>query len=115
LCSDFPSEIDKVALKKNVSDMDYLKSMKASQPEKKKKKKEPKNVLLHCVKLSNLPFKSKKKDVKVFLKPLKPKSIRVPPKIHGIAYVGFASDDERKAALKKSKSFLKDKQVSGTF
>lgn len=103
---------DKVAMKKSVSDLDYLKSIKATEKDTKKKQpKEPKNVTYYCIKLSNLPFKSKKRDVKMFLKPLKAKSIRVPTKIHGIAYAGFATEDERKIALKKSKSFLKDKQV----
>ncbi len=105
---------DKVAMKKSVSDLDYLKSIKSAEKETKKKPKEPKepkNVTYYCIKLSNLPFKSKKKDVKMFLKPLKAKSIRVPTKIHGIAYAGFATEDERKNALKKNKRFLKDKQV----
>jgi RNA recognition motif-containing protein len=107
-----PSEVvDKVAMKKSVSDLDYLKSIKATEKDTKKKPKEPKNVSYYCIKLSNLPFKAKKKDVKMFLKPIKAKSIRVPTKIHGIAYAGFATEDDRKSALKKNKSFLKDKQV----
>ncbi len=31
--------------------------------------------------------------------------------IKGIAYAGFATEEERKTALKKSKSFIGDKQV----
>ena len=39
----------------------------------KKPKKEPKNETYFTVKLSGLPYKVKKKDVKLFFKPLKPK------------------------------------------
>jgi multiple RNA-binding domain-containing protein 1 len=106
--SESDGEPEKVALKETVSDLDYLKSMtvKKDQTEneedaetdaetdeetekkgaetkeqKEKKKKEPKNEKYFDVKLSNLPFKTKKKEVKNFLKPLKPKSIRVPTKV----------------------------------
>ena len=88
---------------KAMSDLEYLKS--------KTVKKEAKNVDLITLKLSNLPFKTKKKDVKAFLKPLKPQSIRVPMKISGIAFVGFKDENEAKKCLSKSKSFLKGNQV----
>ena len=39
----------------------------------KKAKKEPKNETYFTVKLTGLPNKVKKKDVKLFFKPLKPK------------------------------------------
>jgi len=35
--------------------------------------------------------------------------------IHGIAYAGFATEQERKSALKKSKSFIGEKQVKQFF
>ena len=106
--------VEKVALKETVSDLDYLKSMtvKKDQAEneedeetdketekkgtetkeqKEKKKKEPKNEKYFDVKLSNLPFKTKKKDVKNFLKPLKPKSIRVPTKVFILFFINSLS------------------------
>ncbi len=92
---------EKAALKETISDLDYLKSIKVksdkqenddgelkkdkdpeTKEKKEKKKKEPKSEKYFDVKLSNLPFKTKKKDVKLFLQPLKPKSIRVPTKVH---------------------------------
>lgn len=63
------------------------------------------------VKLANLPYRLKKKHVKTFFAPLKPPSIRIPPKIHGIAYVGFSSEKERNLALNKHKSMFEGHQV----
>ena len=76
-----------------------------------KKVKEPKNEAYYTVKLSGLPFKAKKKDVKSFFGTIKPKSIRVPQKIKGIAYAGFATEKEWKNALNKNKSFLGSSQI----
>lgn len=47
----------------------------------------------------------KKKDVREFFSPLKPDSIRLPPKVKGVAYIGFASEKEFKKALDKHRSF----------
>jgi len=63
------------------------------------------------VKLTNLPYKFKKKQVKAFLHPLKPPSVRVPPKIHGIAYVGFKTEKEQNQALNKHKSLWEGHQI----
>jgi len=63
------------------------------------------------VKLCNLPYKFKKKHVKAFLAPLKPPSVRLPPKIHGIAYVGFLTEKERNQALNKHKSLHEGHQI----
>jgi len=108
---------DKVALKKGLSDLDYLKAKKAvSEGEKKEteeNKKEPKEKLnFFTVKLSGLPYKAKKKDVKQFLAPLKPKSLRIPPKVKCIAYAGFATEKEMKQALNKHKSFYSGHQIN---
>ena len=95
---------EKVALKETISDLDYLRALtvpsgdetqtekkdkdsKKSETKKEKTKKEPKNETYFDVKLSNLPFKTKKKDVKIFLKPLKPQSIRVPQKVNCTASI----------------------------
>lgn len=70
----------------------------------KEQKKQP--VKFFTVKVRGLAFNHKKKDLKQFFKPLKPKSIRVPQKIKGIAYVGFKTEKLMKQALGKHKSFL---------
>lgn len=58
------------------------------------------------VKIRGLGYKHAKKDIKQFFRPLKPVSIRIPPKIKGIAYVGFKTERDMKKALVKNKSFL---------
>ena len=88
------------------SDLAYLKSKKVAEVKSTKVKKE-----LHTVKLSGLPFKCKKKNLKEFFAPLKPASLRLPPKIKGIAFVGFLTEKEQKIALNKHKSFLGEHQV----
>lgn len=101
------SEEEETKNKEEISDLDYLKSKKKTE----KEKKEPKNEEYYTVKLSGLPYKIKKKDIKQFFKPLKPKSIRVPRKIGGIAYVGFANETDGKKSLAKSKTFIKGHQI----
>jgi len=61
---------------------------------------------LFTVKVRGLAFKHKKKDVKQFFDSLKPKSVRLCPKVKGMAYVGFNTEKEMKQALNKNKSFL---------
>lgn len=60
----------------------------------------------YTVKLRGLAYKQTKKHIKQFFRPIKPKSIRIPPKIKGIAYVGFKTEQAMKKALLKNKSFL---------
>jgi multiple RNA-binding domain-containing protein 1 len=47
----------------------------------------------------------KKKDIKEFFAPLKLDSIRLPPKVKGVAYIGFSSEKDMKKALNKHRSF----------
>lgn len=61
---------------------------------------------LLTVKVRGLGYNHKKKHIKQFFHPLVPKSIRVPQKIKGIAYVGFKTEKQLKQALNKNKSFL---------
>ena len=61
-----------MAKDETVSDLDYLKAKTVKEKDK-KAKKEPKNETYFTVKLTGLPNKVKKKDVKLFFKPLKPK------------------------------------------
>lgn len=63
-------------------------------------------VQFFTVKLRGLAYNHKKKDIKQFFRPLVPKSIRVPQKIKGIAFVGFKTEQQLKKALLKNKSFL---------
>ncbi|KAJ1531958.1 hypothetical protein ONE63_000596 [Megalurothrips usitatus] len=79
---------------------------KDSVPEKPVKKKE-----FFTVKIVGLPCKAKKKDVKVFMKPLNPASIRVPRNVTGFAYVGFKTEKELKQALVKNRSFIEGKRI----
>lgn len=53
-----------------------------------------------------MPYNCKKKDVKKFFSPLVPFTIRLPPKIKGIAYAGFKEERNMNKALLKNKSFL---------
>lgn len=60
----------------------------------------------YTVKMRGLAYKHMKKHIKQFFRPTKPKSIRIPRKIKGIAYVGFKTEQAMKKALLKNKSFL---------
>lgn len=44
--------------------------------------------------------------LKEFFKPLKLDSIRLPPKIKGVAYIGFKKKSDAEQCLIKNKSFL---------
>lgn len=63
-------------------------------------------VKLFMITLRNLPYKVKKRDLKELFRPLTPATIRIPPKVKGIAYVGFKTEKDMKRALAKNKSFL---------
>lgn len=58
------------------------------------------------VKVKGLPYSCKKKQIKDFFKPAKVASLRVPPKVKGIAYLGFKTEKEMKQALNRHKSFM---------
>lgn len=100
---------DEKLAQKNISDLDYMKLL-MKKTEKTKKVKE--KIDLFTIKLKGLPYVCKKKDIKLFLKPLKPQSIRVPQKVHGIAYAGFKDPKIFKKALLKDKSFIEGHQIS---
>ncbi|KAJ8890365.1 hypothetical protein PR048_009873 [Dryococelus australis] len=101
----------------DISDMEYLKyKMQASVEtddetsdvsERKKNVKQPKKwVEFYTVKVRGLPYTAKKKEIKQFFSPLRPKTIRIPPKMKGFAYVGFKTEKDMKRALIKNMSFL---------
>lgn len=93
-----------------ISDSDYMAALKG--------KKEPSTdsttidktthgpTKFYTVKMRGLGYNHKKKHIKKFFQPLKPKSIRVPQKIKGIAYVGFKSEWHMNQALNKDRTFL---------
>lgn len=97
---------------KNISDKEYMELLKNKSKSEKTtavtadtpKTHGPNNFF--TVKLKGLGYNHKKKDIKIFFKGIKPKSIRVPQKIKGIAFVGFKTLKQMNLALKKDKSFL---------
>ncbi|XP_053691377.1 probable RNA-binding protein 19 [Sabethes cyaneus] len=83
----------------------------AEEKQAEKKPKERKITNLFVVKIHNIPSSIKRQDLFRFFKPVKPYSIRIPPKQKGFAYVGYKTEGELKKALLKDKSFLGGKQV----
>ena len=71
-------------------------------------KNEPKTKLYN-IKIKNLPFKAKKKDIKELLNPLAPASIRFMENIKGVVFVGFKTEKEMRQAMVKNKTFLSKK------
>lgn len=115
--SESDSPDDKLA-NLEISDADYLKSLKnkKEQPKtetktKKAKKETEKNTDLLTIKIREIPFNTKRQDVIKFFKPVRPFSIRLPTRDHGFCYVGFKSEKEFKAAMLRNRSFLKGKQL----
>lgn len=101
-----------------ISDADYMKSlMQKKDPVADKTvkilakkvidQKEPKtpSIDLLTIKIRNIPFTTKRQDVLTFFKPIKPYSVRLPTKVHGICYVGFKNDVDFKKAMLKNRSF----------
>ena len=66
----------------------------------------PKEIHEFTVKMRGLPYKVKKRQIKEFFDPLKPLSLRLPPKVKGIAYVSFHSSQELSEAMVKHRGFL---------
>ncbi|XP_072949367.1 probable RNA-binding protein 19 [Epargyreus clarus] len=110
---------------KQISDLEYMKLLMKKvdgvTEEKQKTEEEdltPKKIRnrpLFYVKMTGLPFKCKKKDVKDFFRPLVPYSIRLPlgknKKLAGFCYVGFRTEKELKKALSKDKLFIGSHRV----
>ncbi|XP_066598497.1 probable RNA-binding protein 19 isoform X2 [Prorops nasuta] len=103
---------------KTLTDLEYMEELKKRQENSSSEiKSDMPKVLGHgpckffTVKIQGLGYNHKKKHVKHFFQPLKPKSIRLPPKIKGIAFVGFETELQMRKALLKNKSFLEGKQL----
>ena len=71
----------------------------------------PKELHEFTVKMRGLPYKVKKRQVRDFFEPLKPLSLRIPPKVHGIAYVSFNSAKELSQAMIKHRGFMDGHRV----
>lgn len=130
-------EEDKVATKKNVSDLDYLKSKVSSQAmledsSSESEEEEQKETLVkvklkdkhsesektkqkYMLKMRNLPVSAGEKAIKEFFNPIKPKDIRIPTnnqkKSIGVAYVDFSSEKDLNDAMRRNKNFIKSKRV----
>jgi len=104
-----PEDVEEAAVTNVVSDLDYLKSKKTICDDNTKPMKIRKEFF--TVKITGLPYKCKKKDIKNLFAPLKPASIRQPPKSKGFAFAGFATEKEQRTALNKHKSFLGEHQL----
>ncbi|XP_041979316.1 probable RNA-binding protein 19 [Aricia agestis] len=105
----------------HISDLEYMKKLmkrvdgqvnqeETQQQTEETKEKKIRNRPLFHVKITGLPFKCKKKDIKEFFKPLVPYSIRLPlgkgKKLAGFCYVGFRTEKELSKALNKDKLFI---------
>ncbi|XP_034175330.1 putative RNA-binding protein 19 [Osmia lignaria lignaria] len=110
---------EKIA-EKVISDLEYMEALKKKEKSTETKREDANDnkgaskhglVQFFTVKLRGLAYNHKKKDIKQFFRPLVPKSIRVPQKIKGIAFVGFKTEQQLKKALLKNKSFLDGKQI----
>ncbi|XP_055681247.1 probable RNA-binding protein 19 [Lutzomyia longipalpis] len=109
---------------KDISDLEYMKSLMQKKdtedqsqqsPEKiptKNKSTKEKDVNFFTLKVFNLPYNVKRKDIIKFFKPLKLKSLRLPVNGHGYCYVGFKDKKDSTKALLKHKSFLGERQIS---
>lgn len=104
-------EDKKIAANPNISDADYLKLKTKAITVDEIEIRSAENKNFYSLGLRGLPYKIKKKDIKEFFRPLKVDSIRIPPKIKGIAYVGFKNEKDIKKALVKNKSFINGKQI----
>jgi len=78
-------------------------------------KKEKVKTEYFTLKVRGFPCKSSKKDILDFFAPLIPDSIRLPPKVKGIAYIGFSSKKEWKKALDKHRSFYGNSSIKFLF
>lgn len=104
-----------VLANQDISDSEYIKlktgqdiklqTDSVSENESKKKKKQL-DIELYTVKIKGLPSRVKKSQIREFLKPLKPFTIRRALKTQGIAYCGFKTEKEMKQALLKNRAFL---------
>uniref|UniRef100_A0A6P7FLT5 Probable RNA-binding protein 19 n=1 Tax=Diabrotica virgifera virgifera TaxID=50390 RepID=A0A6P7FLT5_DIAVI len=98
-----------------ISDLEYMKQLIKGEterkPREKMKKKVKEQIKLFTIKLRDLPYNIKKKDIKQFFKPISCYSVRIPRNIHGIAFVGFKTEKLLNKALIKNRSFINGKRI----
>ncbi|XP_011866993.1 PREDICTED: probable RNA-binding protein 19 [Vollenhovia emeryi] len=102
-------DAERVTLSSGKDEPEWLRQSKIKSLTKDASKYGP--LTFYTVKVRGLAYTHVKKHIKQLFRPIKPKSIRVPPKIKGIAYVGFKTEQAMKKALMKNKSFLDGKQI----
>ncbi|KAL5233247.1 hypothetical protein ACI65C_000657 [Semiaphis heraclei] len=95
----------------NISDFEYLKIKSGKKSEAEVLKNPGTKTEYHTIVIRGLPYKVKKAMLKEFFKPLKLDSIRLPPKIKGVAYIGFKNKCDAEQCLIKNKSFLNGKRI----
>ncbi|CAG2158498.1 unnamed protein product [Oppiella nova] len=78
------------------------------------KKTAPKEVHEFVVKLKGLPYKVKKRQIKDFIEPLKALSLRLPPKVKGIAYLSFRTQKELTQVMVKHRGFMDGHRIEIT-
>ncbi|KAI1291964.1 putative RNA-binding protein 19 [Halotydeus destructor] len=78
---------------------------------KKSPQAKPKKDSEYTVKVSGLPYKCKKSHLKKFFNPSPLGSVRMPPKVNGIAYVSFKTEADLKQGLVKHRSFIDGKRI----
>ncbi|XP_014244006.1 probable RNA-binding protein 19 [Cimex lectularius] len=108
-------ESKKLANDKGLSDLEYLKAkMKGTailtEPKQEKTEEKPK---FFTLKISNLPYKAKRKDIEEMLHSVHIDSLRL-PKQKGIAFVGFKTEKQMKQALIFNKTFLNGHRIQIT-
>lgn len=92
---------DSEAVQKNVKQQ-----VPQQAPQQKPKPKLPVQEFSFTLKVKGLPYSCKKKQIKDFFKPAKVASLRLPPRVKGIAYLGFKKEQDMKQALNKHHSFM---------
>lgn len=75
------------------------------------KNSKSKDTFEFTVKVKGLPYKIKKRQLKDFFMPIKPISLRLVPKVKGIAYVSFENDNDLKQALVKHRGFIEGHRI----
>lgn len=83
-------------------------------PQQNQKPKLPVQEFTYTLKVKGLPYNCKKKQIKDFFKPAKVASLRLPPKVKGIAYLGFKKEQDMKQALNKHHSFMAGHRLNVT-
>lgn len=102
---------DSDVLKKDDKDNNDVNHNETVKKKTKVEKKPKTEKIFFYVKVENIPYKFKKSNIKSFFGSTKPCSIRMPPHIKGIAYVGFKTEKERNQGLNKNKSLWEGRQI----